>query len=117
VGSSTVSRDFTSSVKFSFGIAAFLFGHNKAKRRDKTRLTNSKVSWIDIQFASSRLTTSISGSSSVGKDDEDTPVNPAKQVKIQVSAKYTSMTEVGKRRQVKSGCSIISFLRSTELCF
>jgi hypothetical protein len=43
------------------------------------RLTNSKVSWIDIQFASSRLTT-VSRELSPGfKDDEDTLVKPAQQ--------------------------------------
>jgi hypothetical protein len=39
---------------------------------------NSKVSWIDIQFSSSRLTAVIRGSSSGCRDDGDTPVNPAR---------------------------------------
>jgi hypothetical protein len=72
-----VSKDFTSSVKLSFGIAALFFGHNPVNNRDKMRLTNSKVSWIDIQDSSSRLTASISGSLSVCRDNGDTPVNSA----------------------------------------
>jgi hypothetical protein len=63
--------------KLSFGTSAFFFGHNPTNSRDRTRPTNSKVSSIDIQFASSRLTVVIRGSSSGCRDDEDTPVNPA----------------------------------------
>jgi hypothetical protein len=77
VGSSVVSKDLASLVKLSFRTAALFFGHNPANSRDRTWLTNSKVSWIDIQFFSSRLTAFIRGSSSVCKDDGDTPVNSA----------------------------------------
>jgi hypothetical protein len=66
------------SLKLSFGTSAFFFGHNPTNNRDKTRVTNSKVSWIDIQFSLSRLTTVIRGSSSGCRDDGDTPVNPAR---------------------------------------
>jgi hypothetical protein len=38
------------------------------------RLANSKISWIDIQFDSSKFTTAIRGSSSGCKGAEDTPV-------------------------------------------
>jgi hypothetical protein len=84
----------------SFGTAALFFGHDPANSRDRTRLTNSKVSWIDIQFASSRLTAVIRGSSSVCKDDGDTPVNSAQQKrKEEISInKYNSATEVENRR-------------------
>jgi hypothetical protein len=67
--------------KLSFGTFAFFFGHNLTNNRDRTWLTNSKISWIDIQFASSRLTAVSKGSSPDGKDEEDTLVNPAQQRK------------------------------------
>jgi hypothetical protein len=79
VGSSVVSKALARFFKLSFGTAAFFFGHNPMNSRDKTQLTNSKVSWIDIQFASSRLTAVSRGSSPGCKDDEDTPINPAQQ--------------------------------------
>jgi hypothetical protein len=72
VGSSVVSKDLASSVKFSFGTADLFFGHNLTNSHDRTWPINSKVSWIDIQFSSSRLTAFIRGSSSVCKADEDT---------------------------------------------
>jgi hypothetical protein len=43
------------------------------------RLTNSKSSWIDIQFALSKLTAVIRGSSPGCRVDKDTPVNPVQQ--------------------------------------
>jgi hypothetical protein len=59
-----------------FGTSAFYFGHNPTNIRVRTRLTNSKISWIDIQFASSKFTMVIRGSSPGYKVDKDTPVNP-----------------------------------------
>jgi hypothetical protein len=50
VGSSAVSKDLARSLKLSFGTAALFFGHNPTNNRDRTWLTNSKISWIDIQF-------------------------------------------------------------------
>jgi hypothetical protein len=44
VGSLVVSKDLARLVKSSFGTAALFFGHNPTKSRDRTRLTNSKVS-------------------------------------------------------------------------
>jgi hypothetical protein len=44
------------------------------KIRVSTRLASSKISWIDIQFDSSKFTAVIRGSSSGSKDAEDTPV-------------------------------------------
>jgi hypothetical protein len=81
VGSSIVSKDLARFSKLFFGTSAFFFGHNPTNNCDRTRLTNSKVSWIDIQFASSRLTAVSRGSSLDGKDEEDTLVNPARQRK------------------------------------
>jgi hypothetical protein len=80
VGSSIVSKDLARFSKSSFRTSAF-FGHNPMNNRDRMQLTNSKVSWIDIQFASSRLTAVSKGSSPDGKDEEDTLVNPARQRK------------------------------------
>jgi hypothetical protein len=79
VGSSVVSKALASFSKLSFRTSAFFFGHNPMNSHDRTRLTNSKVSWIDIQFASSRLTAVSRGSSPGCKDDEDTLVNPTQQ--------------------------------------
>jgi hypothetical protein len=96
VGSSVVSKALASFSKLSFGTSAFFFGHNPTNSHDRTRLTNSKVSWIDIQFASSRLTAVSRGSSPGCKDDEDTLVNPAQQRrtkekrKRKVSARVTT---------------------------
>jgi hypothetical protein len=45
------------------GTSDFFFGHNLMNICDRTRLTNSKTSWIDIQFASSKLTATRRGSS------------------------------------------------------
>jgi hypothetical protein len=47
--------------------------------RVRTWLTNSKISWIDIQFASSKLTAVIRGSSPGCRVDKDTSVNPVQQ--------------------------------------
>jgi hypothetical protein len=47
--------------------------------RGRMRPTNSKISWIDIQFASSKLTAVIRGSSPGCRVDKDTPVNPVQQ--------------------------------------
>jgi hypothetical protein len=79
MGSSVASKALASSFKSPFGTSAFFFGYNPTNIRVRTRLTNSKISWIDIQFASSKLTAVIRGSSPGCKVDNDTPVNPAKQ--------------------------------------
>jgi hypothetical protein len=75
MGSSVVSKTFASFFTSSFGTFAFYFGHNPTNIRVSTRLTNSKISWIDIQFASSKFTAVIRGSSSGCRVDNDTPVN------------------------------------------
>jgi hypothetical protein len=59
--------------------SAFFFGHNPTNICVRTRLTNSKISWIDIQFASSKLTAVIRGSLPGCRVDKDTPINPAQQ--------------------------------------
>jgi hypothetical protein len=92
-------------LKSSFRTAALFFGHNPTNSRDRTRLTNSKVSWIDIQFSSSRLTAVIRGSLSGCRADRDTPVNPArhkegrKEKKEEAVSTYNSAIEVENRRQ------------------
>jgi hypothetical protein len=108
VGSSVVSKDLARLLKLSFGTAALFFGHNPTNSRDRTRLTNSKVSWIDIQFSPSRLTAVIRGSSSGCREDGDTPVNPARykadrREKGEKNVnKYNSATEVENRRQAEA---------------
>jgi hypothetical protein len=54
MGSSSVSKALARF--FKSGTSAFLLGYNPTKIRARTRLTNSKISWRDIQFASSKLT-------------------------------------------------------------
>jgi hypothetical protein len=76
MGSSIVSKAFVSFFTSSFGTSAFYFGHNLTNIRVSMRLTNSKISWIDIQFASSKFTADIRGSSPGCRVDNDTPVNP-----------------------------------------
>jgi hypothetical protein len=44
VGSSVVSKDLARLLKSSFRTAALFFGHNLTNSRERTRLTNSKVS-------------------------------------------------------------------------
>jgi hypothetical protein len=76
MGSSVVSKAVASFLTSSFGTSAFRFGHNPTNIRGSMRLTNSKISWIDIQFASSKFTADIRGSSPGCRVDNDTPVNP-----------------------------------------
>jgi hypothetical protein len=64
---------------------AFFFGHNPTKIRVSTRLTNSKISWTDIQFASSKLTAAKRGSLSGCKVNADNSVYSAKTKKIENS--------------------------------
>jgi hypothetical protein len=59
---------------------------------------------MDIQFSSSWLTASIRGSSSVCKDDGDSPVNSAqfyKKKKETHVSKYTNAAEVENRSRAK----------------
>jgi hypothetical protein len=105
VGSSVVSKDLARLLKLSFETAALFFGHNPTNSHDRTQLTNSKVSWIDIQFSSSRLTAVIRGSSPGCRGDGDTPTNPARykadrrEKEEKNVSKYNSATEVENRRQ------------------
>jgi hypothetical protein len=61
------------------GTSAFCLGHNPTNIRVRTQLTNAKISWINIQFASSKLTAVIRGSSPGCRVDKDTLVNPVQQ--------------------------------------
>jgi hypothetical protein len=72
---------------FKSGTLAFFLGHNPTKIHVSTRLTNSKISWTDIQFASSKLTAAKRGSSSSCKVDTDTSLYSAKPRKQQNSRK------------------------------
>jgi hypothetical protein len=72
-------KGFGSFFKSLFGTSAFFIGHNPMNIRVRTRLTNSKISWIDIQFASSKLTAVIRGSSPGCRVDKDNLVNPVQQ--------------------------------------
>jgi hypothetical protein len=107
-GSSVVSKDLASILKLSFRTVALFFGHNPTNSRDRMRLTNSKVSSIDIQFFSSRLIAVIRGSSSICRDDGDTPVKPARykadrrEKEEKNVNKYNSATEVKNRRQAEA---------------
>jgi hypothetical protein len=93
------------SLKLSFGTADLFFGHNPTNSRERTRLTNSKVSWIDIQFSSSKFTTVIRGSLYGCRADGDTPVKPArhkegrKEKKEEDVSTSNSATQVKNRRQ------------------
>jgi hypothetical protein len=55
-----------------------------------TRLANSKISWTEIQFASSKLTAAMRESSSGCKDDEDTPVRSTQPRKQRQRKNHTS---------------------------
>jgi hypothetical protein len=55
IGSSEVSKALASFFKSFSGIDALCLGHNPTKIHVSTWLTNSKISWIEIQFASSKL--------------------------------------------------------------
>jgi hypothetical protein len=85
MGSSSVSKALARF--FKSGTLAFLLGHNPTKIRVSTWLTNSKISWTDIQFASSKLTTAKRGSSSGCKVDADTSLYSAKPRKQQTAEK------------------------------
>jgi hypothetical protein len=68
--------------KSSFGTSAFCLVHNPINIRVRTRLTNSKISWTDIQFALSKLTAVMRGSSPDCGVDKETlvySVAPGKQ--------------------------------------
>jgi hypothetical protein len=74
IGSSGVSNALASFFKSLFGISALCLGHNPMKIHVSAWLANSKISWTEIQFASSKLTAAMRESSSGCKDNEDTPV-------------------------------------------
>jgi hypothetical protein len=84
MGSLGVSKALASFFTSLSGISAFCLGHNPTKICISTRLTNSKISWTDIQFASSKLTAAMRGSMFGCKVDADTSVysaEPRKQKK------------------------------------
>jgi hypothetical protein len=83
MGSSSVSKDLARF--FKSGTSAFFLGHNPTKIHVRTRLTNSKISWTDIQFASSKLSAAKRGSLSGCKVDADTPLYSAKPRKQQAA--------------------------------
>jgi hypothetical protein len=83
MGSSSVSKALARF--FKSGTLAFFLGHNPMKICVSTRLTNSKISRIDIQFASSKLTTAKRGSSSGCKVDADTLLYSTKPRKQQTA--------------------------------
>jgi hypothetical protein len=73
------------------------------KIRVSMRLTNSKISWTEIQFASSKLTAAMRESSSGCKDDEDTPVRSAQTRKQRQQKRHTSAStksgQLNKRKE------------------
>jgi hypothetical protein len=76
MGSSSVSKALARF--FKSGTLAFFLGHNPTKIHISTWFANSKISRIDIQFASSKLTAAKRGSSSSYKVDADTSLYSAK---------------------------------------
>jgi hypothetical protein len=76
MGSSGVSKALARF--FKSGTSTFCSGHNLTKIRVSMRLTNSKISWTDIQFASNKLTAAKRGSLSGCKVDADNSVYSAK---------------------------------------
>jgi hypothetical protein len=76
MGSSSVSKALAR--YFKSDTLAFFLGHNPTKFRVSTWFANSKISWTDIQFASSKLTVAKRGSSSSCKVDADTSLYSAK---------------------------------------
>jgi hypothetical protein len=89
MGSSEVSKALARF--FKYGTFAFCLGHNPTKIRVRARLTNSKISWTDIQFASSKLTAAKRGSLFGCKVDADTSLYSAKPRKQQtVEKEYIS---------------------------
>jgi hypothetical protein len=102
MGSSSVSKALARF--FKSVTSAFLLGHNPTKIRARTRLTNSKISWTDIQFASSKLTAAKRGSLSGCNVDVDTSLYSAKPRKQQTTEKkYISKQkkdkEIGKMQE------------------
>jgi hypothetical protein len=87
IGSSGVSNALASFFKSPSGTSAFCLGYNPTKIRVSMRLANSKISWIEIQFASSKLTATMRESLSGCKDDEDTPVCSARPKKQNTEGK------------------------------
>jgi hypothetical protein len=85
MGSSEVSKALARF--FKSGTFAFFLGHNLTKIRISTRLTNSKISQTDIQFASSKLTAAKRGSLSGCKVDADTSLYSAEPRKQQTAEK------------------------------
>jgi hypothetical protein len=85
MGSSSVSKALARF--FKSGTSAFFLGHNLTKICVRTRFTNSKIFWTDIQFASSKLTAAKRGSLSGCKVDADTPPYSAKPRKQQNNRK------------------------------
>jgi hypothetical protein len=55
IGSSGVSKTVASFFRSAAGTSAFCLGHNLKKICVSTRLVSSKISWIDIQFDSSKF--------------------------------------------------------------
>jgi hypothetical protein len=78
-----------------------LFLHNPTKIRVRMWLTNSKISWIDIQFASSNLTAAMRGSLSGCKIDEDTLVHSV-EPREQKAAKEENISEYKKASKATS---------------
>jgi hypothetical protein len=76
------------------------------KIRMSTRLANSKISWIEIQFASSKLTAAMRESSSGCKDDEDSPVCSTQPRKQRQRKKHTSAS-IRAVNSTKTGKSMI----------
>jgi hypothetical protein len=85
MGSSSVSKALARF--FKSGTSAFFLGHNPTKIHARMWLTNSKISRIDILFASSKLTAAKGGSLSGCNDDADTSLYSAKPRKHQIAKK------------------------------
>jgi hypothetical protein len=93
------------------------------KIRVNTRLANSKISWIEIQFASSKLTAAMRESSSGCKDDKDTPVcskQPRKQRQrkknTSASIRVGNSTKKGKSWYLPPARADILLSRSVTAC-
>jgi hypothetical protein len=105
MGSSGVSKALARF--FKSGTSAFCLGHNLTKIRVSTRLTNSKISWTDIQFSYSKLTAAKRGSSSGCKVDADTSVYSPKTRKQKTAEKEYISKHIRVSKSIKEKKGIV----------
>jgi hypothetical protein len=99
IGSSGVSKDLTSFFNSAFSMSALCVGHNPMEIRVSMRLANSKISWMEVQFASSRLTAATRESSSGCAEAEGIPVCSIQSRKKDTLVEYKNKQLKQKKRK------------------